>query len=434
MENQKCKGMQDLLPDDMLKFRHIEDAFRTCCLEWGYQEVRTPTLEYLHLFTATGTLTPSMLGKVYSFLDWNGWSGERVVLRPDGTIPVARLYINNLICSEAAKGGGEERKELNNSLFTAKPSRLFYVTNIFAFEGTGRENRERWQCGAEFLGGAKFTADVEIILLAREVIRKLGFADIELQLSHAGLIKALIKELKLSSGEEAKVVSRVLDGDWQALMEAKSINPQLDKFLPQLLNLKGKSSSFLQNVKALSQQASSNLKSSLEDFINIATLLDSLSCSYEIDITAMRNFEYYTGVCFQLLADGEKIGGGGRYDDLVPLMSGRDIPACGFALYVDPIMKLLPSEREEGDKSGILVKGKNLSPEVITACFTLAQSLRNAGHTAELGFTTQKESSYRWIILVSGGETPFVLTDCEQKQQRDVASIAEILSILGEYR
>ncbi len=135
MQNQRCKGMQDLLSKDMLRFRHIEDVFRACCLGWNYQEVRTPTLEYLHLFTATGTLTPSKLGKVYSFLDWDGWSGERVVLRPDGTIPVARLYIDNL--------SGQEL------------TRLFYVTNIFAFEETGRESRERWQCGAEFLGGTK---------------------------------------------------------------------------------------------------------------------------------------------------------------------------------------------------------------------------------------------------------------------------------------
>jgi histidyl-tRNA synthetase len=57
MKNQKCKGMQDLLPEDMLRFRRIEDTFRTCCRNWGYQEVRTPTLEYLYLFTAAGTLT-----------------------------------------------------------------------------------------------------------------------------------------------------------------------------------------------------------------------------------------------------------------------------------------------------------------------------------------------------------------------------------------
>ena len=407
MESQRCKGMQDLLPKDMLRFRYIEDSFRTCCLKYGYQEVRTPTLEHLHLFTAIGTLTPSMLSKVYSFLDWDGWSGERVVLRPDGTIPVARLYINNLSEHEIV--------------------RLFYVTNIFAFEETGRENRERWQCGAEFLGGAKFAADVEIILLVKEVMRRLGLNRGELRLSHAGLVKALIKELELSSSEEAKITSRVLDGDWQALLQAKSIKPELNRLLSQLLSLKGKSSSFLKNVRALSQQASPDFKSSLEDFINITTLLDSLNCDYEIDIRAIWGFEYYTGVCFQLLAGGEKIGGGGRYDNLVPLMSGRDIPACGFALYVDPIMKLLSLEGEKRSESGILVKGEELTPEIVKTCFTLAQSLRGAGYTVELGFTGQEESGYRWVIVVSG-KGPFVLTDGQTKQQRDVASIAEILS------
>ncbi len=413
MKNQKCKGMQDLLPEDMLRFRRIEDAFRTCCRDWGYQEVRTPTLEYLHLFTATGTLTPSMLSKVYSFLDWDGWSGERVVLRPDGTIPVARLYIDNLKGQELAK--------------------LFYVTNIFAFEGTGKENRERWQCGAEFFGGAKFAPDVEIILLAEEVIQRLGLSNIKLQLSHAGLVKALIEEFKLSPGEEAKMTSRILEGDWQALTKAKSPNPELDRLVAALLGLKGKSSSFLHNLKASFPKASRDFKSSLDDFINITTLLDNLSCSYEIDITAIQGFEYYTGTCFQFLAAGEKIGGGGRYDNLVPLMNGEGIPACGFALYIDPIMELLPLEKEKRDESGILVKGKELTPEIVKTCFTLAESLRDAGHPAKLDFTGRGESNYRWTVLVSGKEpSPFVLTDRIQKRQRDAASMAEVLKVLSE--
>ncbi|MBA7503376.1 Histidine--tRNA ligase [subsurface metagenome] len=401
-----------MLPEDMVRFRHIEDAFRNCCGKYGYQEVRTPTLEYLHLFTAAGTLTPSMLGKVYSFLDWNGWSGERVVLRPDGTIPVARLYINNLSEHEIAK--------------------LFYVTNIFAFEETGRENRERWQCGAEFLGGTKLAADAEIISLAKEVVHKLALANIRLQLSHAGLVKALIKELKLGPGKEAKVTSRVLDGDWQALMEAKSTRPELDRLLSLLLSLKGKSSGFLQNTKALCQQVSSDFKSSMEDFINITTLLDSLSCNYEIDITAIRGFEYYTGICFQLLADKEKIGGGGRYDDLIPFMSGKNIPACGFALYIDPIMKLLPLVgSKEGTESRILIKGEESTLEIVRTCFTLAQSLREAKRTVEIAFTEREPSNYRWVIAVTKKPSPFVLIDRQQKQRRDVASAAEILNILG---
>jgi histidyl-tRNA synthetase len=413
MKNQKCKGMKDLLPGDMLRFRHIEDIFRTCCRNWGYQEVRTPTLEYLYLFTATGTLTPGMLSKVYSFLDWDGWSGERVVLRPDGTIPVARLYIDNLSGQELA--------------------RLFYVTNIFAFEGTGKENRERWQCGAEFFGGTKLAPDVEIILLAEEVIRRLGIRNVRLQLSHAGLVKALLKEFKLSPAEEAKMTDRILEGNWQALTRAKSISPEVDRLMAALLELKGKSSSFLHNVRASFPKVSRDFKSSLEDFVSITTLLDNLGCSYEIDIAAIHGFEYYTGVCFQFLAAGEKIGGGGRYDKLVPFMNGEEVPACGFALYVDPLMKLLPLGKEKKSKSGILVKGKELAPEIIKACFTVAESLRDAGYPAELDFTGRKESNYRWVVLVSGKEpSPFVLTDCIQKRRREVASLAEILKVVSK--
>ena len=405
--------MQDLLPEDMLRFRRIEDVFRTCCRNWGYHEVRTPTLEYLYLFTATGTLTPSMLSKVYSFLDWDGWSGERVVLRPDGTIPVARLYIDNLSGQELA--------------------RLCYVTNIFAFEGTGKKNRERWQCGAEFFGGTKSVPDVEIILLAKEVIRRLGLSNIALQLSHAGLVKALLKEFKLSPGEEAKMTNRILEGNWQALTKVKSTNPEIDRLIASLLGLKGKSSSFLHNIRASFPKASQDFKSSLEDFINIATLLDNLGCGYEIDIAAIHGFEYYTGICFQFVAAGERIGGGGRYDSLVPLMNGKDIPACGFALYADPIMKSLPLEKEKKGEPGILVQGKELTPEIVKTCVTVAESLRDAGHPAELDFAGREESNYRWVVLVSGKEpSPFVLTDRIQKRQRDAASMAEILKVVSE--
>ena len=412
MQSQRCKGMQDLLPQDMLRFRHIEDVFRAHCRGWGYQEVRTPTLEYLHLFTATGTLTPSTLGKVYSFLDWDGWSGERVVLRPDGTIPVARLYINGLSERETAK--------------------LFYVTNIFAFEETGSKNRERWQCGAEFLGGARLAADVEIISLLKEVARKLGLNNVRLQLSHAGLVKALIKELKLSRSEEAMVTSRVLDGDWQALMQAKTTKPELDRFLSPLLSLKGKSNAFLQNTKTLCQQVSLDLKFSMDDFINIATLLDSLNCAYEIDITAIRSFEYYTGVCFQLLANGKKIGGGGRYDDLIPLMGGKNIPACGFALYIDPIMELLPLENKKSKKSKILIKGEKSTPEIAKTCFILAQSLRESKHTVEVNFSEPERDDYRWVISISeGAPGQLTITDQQTQQRWNVTSATEILNILG---
>ena len=100
---QRSRGMRDLLPDEMDRLRAVEDAFAAACRAWGYREIRTPVIEPLHLFTSAGTLSPRTLDRVYSFLDWDGWSGERVVLRPDSTIPTARLYAERLDGGRIAK-------------------------------------------------------------------------------------------------------------------------------------------------------------------------------------------------------------------------------------------------------------------------------------------------------------------------------------------
>jgi histidyl-tRNA synthetase len=334
-------------------------------------------------------------------------------LRPDGTIPVARLYIDNR--------GGEEL------------ARLFYVTNIFTFEGTGKQNRERWQCGAEFFGASKFSPDAEMILLAEDVIGKLGIGNVKLQLSHAGLVRALLQEFKLNPAEEARITDRVLEGHWEVLAKARPADPEIKRLTAALLDLKGKSSSFLRNVRASFPKASSDFKTALEDFLGVTTLLDKLGCSYEIDIAALHGFEYYTGVCFQFMVAGEKIGGGGRYDRLVPLMSGGDVPACGFALYVDSMMPLLPSEKEGKANSGISVKGEGVTPEAVKRCFALASSLRDAGYPVEIDFTDREESGFRWVILVSGTKrSRFTLKDCRQKRRRVLASEAEILEVVSK--
>jgi histidyl-tRNA synthetase len=410
MESQRCKGMRDLLPDDMGKFRYIEDTFRNCCAKWGYREVRTPSLEYLHLFTATGTLTPSRLSKAYSFLDWDGWSGERVVLRPDGTIPIARLYIENLSQQGSA--------------------RFFYVTDIFAFEQTGKENRERWQCGVEFLGGASPMADVELILLAHELLHSLGISGVELRLSHAGLAKALVKELGLSPIDEARMLGRILDGDWQAWKEAKSDNLELDKFLVSLVSFKGKLSDFLNKVKLPAEGTSPELKSSLSNFIDILRLLDDLKCDYQIDIAAIHGFEYYTGICLQLFSQGEKIGGGGRYDELLSLMGSKNMPACGFAIYINPVMKMLSLKGDERSESGVLVRGDEKETQVVETCFSLAQLLRSAGRIVELDFAGASVADYQWVVSISGEEA-FVIIDQKSGEKWEVPTLSQVVGILS---
>lgn len=411
MKVPRCKGMRDLLPDDMVKFRRIEEVFRHCSLKWGYEEVRTPTLEYLHLFTATGTLTPGMLGRVYSFLDWDGWSGERVVLRPEGTIPTVRLFLENLTGVEV--------------------SRLSYVGNTFTFEETGKERRERWQCGVELIGTSQPLADVELVLLASEVLGKLGLGPLEVRLSHAGLIKALIGELGLGAAEQTQIFDQVLEGNIKALGQIETEDIDLKRALALLLDVTGSSPGFLENVRALLGKALPRFEPSLRDLASIAELLGTMDCPYQIDIASGRGFEYYTGVMFQFYISKEQVGGGGRYDDLISLVGGPPIPASGFALYVDRLMDLV--KLEERPVSRILVQYQDGDVTGLRSCFEVARSLREAGYLVALDQGQKAAGDYRWLLSVSG-EGTFRLTDQATGVKRELTSEAEIRQVMENSR
>jgi len=404
--------MRDLSPEEMAKFRLIEGAFRDSCLKWGYKEVKTPTLEYLHLFTSTGTLTPAMLGRVYSFLDWDGWSGERVVLRPDNTIPIARLYIDSMKGQRLAK--------------------LFYVSNVFSFEETGKKTRERWQCGAELMGVSGALVDVELLVLAQEVLAKLGIGGVELKLSHAGLIRALLLELGLDAKEREEVFDRILDGDSRALLKIKPKNRELKIALDCLLKLNGKSSGFLKNFRVQVSSSLPALGSTLDDFINIVDLLEVLGYDYQVDITSSRGFEYYTGIIFQFFVDGDKIGGGGRYDALIPLMGGKAVPASGFALYLDRLMNLTgPEASPQAGGEQILIQIEVDQPEAVKEGFGIASYLRQGGFMAQINLG-EGLTGARWTLEVKGKTPRFILTDRVAGRRFEAKSRDQVLSLLGE--
>jgi len=409
MRIQRCKGTRDLSPDEMTRFRFIEEAFRERCLRWGYQEVRTPTIEYLHLFTSAGTLTPSMLGKVYSFLDWDGWSGERVVLRPDGTIPIARLYIDTM----AGKG----------------LARLFYVTNTFIFEETGKKTRERWQSGTELIGVNTPASDAELIVLALEILNSLKLKNVTLRLSHAGLIKALLERLGLNPEEQAKVFDRILDGDTKALAGLGADRPELSGVLFPLLSLKGNSSGFLKNLKAISARNLPEFEPYLKNFIDVVDILENLGYKYQIDIASGAGFEYYTGIIFQLYSGREKIGGGGRYDALIPAMGGGDVPASGFALYIDRLMDLIePATLRQPVGQSVLVGAED--DVGINEAFSIASRLRDAGYTVEIDLGNREPADTRWLLDIQGSPPEYLLRDKLERRVIKAKTIEEVLALL----
>jgi histidyl-tRNA synthetase len=400
MKIQKSKGMRDLFPQDMQKFRVISEYFRDSCLKWGYEEVRTPTLENLHLFTSVGTLTPGMLGKVYSFLDWDGWSGERVVLRPDATIPVARLYIENMADKELAK--------------------LFYIANTFIFEETGQKNRERWNLGAELIGMGSPLADVELIALAVEVLRRAGIEGFEIRLSHAGLTRGIMQKIGLKSEEQDQLFDRLLDGDASVKAQLLAERPELAP----LLSLQGQSSGFVKNLAAILDDP--DLKPQIEDFVYIADALKGLGVNYQIDIASIRGFEYYTGVIFQIFVNDEKVGAGGRYDALIPAIGGKNTPASGVALYLDRLMQVInPDQIKSRPAEKILIK---MEPDAFQLGFGMADFLRESGYIVKLHLGGQGPADVQWKLEVRKEKPLFKLTEAATQKHWEFNGAEEVMA------
>jgi len=403
MKIQRCKGMRDMSPQAMAVFRRMVGTCRDTFVKWGYREVRTPTIEYMHLFTSAGTLTPGMLGKVYSFLDWDGWSGERVVLRPDGTIPVARLYTENM----------------------QGLARLFYTMNMFTFE-SGEGNRERWQCGAELIGAGSAVADAELMALSMEIVKKLGLRGVELRLSHAGLIKALLSRLKLTDEEQHRMFDSILDGDTTLLAKASRKSPELADLLLPLLSLKGQTVDFLQKQRALLCRSIPEIRAPLDDFLKTVAVLDNLGMKYQINIASGAGFEYYTGMIFQLFTGKEKIGGGGRYDALIDAMGGGDVPASGLAIYLDRLMDRIKKGNVMSPAAQrILVKAS--SGISVDVAFKVADALRQGGCIAEIDLDGREAD---WTLEVKSTGT-MTLFNRAKKQKTAVGSVDAVLKLVG---
>ncbi len=170
--------------------------------------------------------------------------------------------------------------------------------------------------------------------------------------------------------------------------------------------MRGKTSSSLEELKSLTR-ISANLRAALDNFSEITAFLDVLDCNYLIDITSIRGFEYYTGLCFQFFAKKKKIGSGGRYDDLIPLIGGKNMPACGFALYIDPLIDLIQPKLQPETEHRILIRCNKTTADSMKASFRLADSIRRAGYKAELDFNGQS-GDYPWIITVSEKPSTFL--------------------------
>ena len=305
----RSPGMHDLGPAAMRRFRAVESRFLEVAARAGYAEIRTPTVEPLHLFTGAGALSPRMLDRVYSFLDWDGWSGERVVLRPDSTLPAVRWH--------------EERAD-------GEASRLCYVQPVYRFEPGGGQ-REQWQCGVELFGLAAPEGDAELLRLALGLLSALGAGGVSVELSHGGLARAALAATGLDDAAQLAARDRLLDGDEAAVAELAAALPAHAPALRVLFGVAGEGAAYLANLRAALPDAVPAAAQPIAELEAAARILGEAGCPFRVAAASTGNFEYYTGVTFRVLADGAERLRGGRYDGLAETIGGRAEAASGFA-------------------------------------------------------------------------------------------------------
>ena len=413
-ESLRSPGMRDLLPADTARFRRVEETFRSVCAAWGYREMRTPTVERLHLFTTAGTLSPQMLGRVYSFLDWDGWSGERVVLRPDATIAAARLFVEHLQSSHGA-------------------AKLFYVQNVFRFTA-GDEPREVWQCGAELIGDSGRPGDLELMLMALTALERLNTPNLEVLLSHAAIPRVVLAHTGLDSSAQSRFYDRLLDGDASGITEIAAQVPPLSQALYLLFASDGGGSAYCENLRAVVTPVLPELHGPLADLALLCRTLEALGYRCRVVPALVHNFEYYTGTIFHFASGETRVGGGGRYDDLVSLIGGDAVPASGFALDMDALMRLLPPVDEPMSwPQGVLLAVEEESAQALAAAFRAARRLHGAGLPATVAPGYSEPRSYRWELVVRA-DGSYVATDRLDGSHHEFASLDQALTVLGGRR
>ena len=368
MPSQPLPGFRDFYPDDFALRAHIFAAWRTVAQRYGFEEYDGPPLEPLELYTAKSG--DEIVGQLYNFVD----KGDRpVALRPEMTPTLARMV--------AARANGLK-----------KPIRWFSVPQLFRYERQQRGRlREHFQLNCDLIGEPGPLGDAEILALAIDIMRQLGFtsAEVRARVSDRRVLQALL--------QGAGVTPAQLPAAYQAIdkLERAGRPALIDQLAAAGIDLGTADRLFavagLRGWDAVSG-ALANVPGGPEAAAALGRTLEALAAMglaefVELDLTIVRGLAYYTGTVFELFDAGRSlraICGGGRYDDLLAALGGVDLPALGFGMGDVVLAELL---RDRGlappppPRLDVFVAG--VSSEDEPHVLALAHELRDAGLRTE---------------------------------------------------
>ncbi len=312
-------GVIDRFWQEAAALREAESVLREVYRRWGYTEYIPPTFEYAETLS-TGTGAP-LQEQMYRFFDRDG---KVLALRPDMTIPTARL--------------------VGSKLFDQPfPQRYFYTGPVFRYqEPVAGMPREFYQAGVELLGAADPEADAEVLALAVASLQTLGLARFRLVLGQMAFFRGLLESLQLDPADAA-VLHSALDRksapELQELVSRWGLRGRLREALLTLPQLHG-----TQGVLAAATKVALNdtMRSALENLraVERVAALYGIKEMITLDLAEVRGMEYYTGITFEGFVPGLGVAvlSGGRYDHLVGAF-GRPQPAVGFAITLDRVLR-----------------------------------------------------------------------------------------------
>lgn len=366
MKLQKPKGTQDILPADAAKWQYVEQVARETFKKYHYGEIRTPMFEHYEVISrSVGDTTDIVSKEMYDFADKGG---RHITLRPEGTAPVVRSYVENKLFAPEVQ----------------KPLKLYYIEPMFRYERpqAGRL-RQFHQVGVECFGSANPTTDVETIAMAYDFFEALGIDHLKLAInslgnpqSRAAYRQALIDYLTPLRDQLSKDSQRRLEENPLRVLDSKeAADKEAVKHAPSILDY-------------LDEESQAH-------FTAVKQLLDALGIAYTIDTNMVRGLDYYNHTIFEVMTeiDGSELTvcGGGRYDGLVTYFDGPETPAFGFGLglerllmIIDKLKITLPIEDQLDTYIAVLGDEANF------AALELVQAIRRQGFKAERDYLGRK--------------------------------------------
>jgi histidyl-tRNA synthetase len=396
---QAPRGTFDVLGDAALARERVESLARGVLERAGYRRIETPTFEATELFArGVGEATDIVQKEMFTF---DSGSGGSVTLRPEGTAPVCRAYLEHGMHKEP------------------QPVKLWYLSSFYRRERpqAGRY-RQFWQVGAEAIGSDDPAVDAESILLLSDLLRELGCRDVRLILTSLGS-----PEARADYREQLKAYLRGHEDELsEEVRERIDLNP---------LRAFDAKHPGTQRVMAGAPRLLDQLPpDDLEHFAAVRELLDGAGLAYEVDTTLVRGLDYYTRTLFEfqsgaLDAAQNALGGGGRYDRLIEQIGGPSTPGTGWAAGVERMLLAAPAQPVAPVPLELFVA--YAKPELREAAFRLAAEARAAGHAArlELGGRSLKgqlkqadRAGARYVAIL--GDEGASLKDMESGEQRTV--------------